>query len=1138
MDHNDNSKGSSDHHQLLQPLFDSSISLPHDGTKAAATTPPDQNPQQQTFAAASNVFGRLPPAAANSSSLDNALISHISTSGGGGHARTASYGTTLLDTLNEEKQHNFHYQRSAAAAAAAAVHQRHYSLMGEVAGVSQPSLSVSPPASSTHARAHTLTTSPPNILLRHPMPTATNTLLSSSALRSSYSSSSLRAAFGNRNSPSPLGGVSTAADAAKLTTSTFDFALSLDEGVWGPSRLSNELDILATPVSGTFTATGGDSGLAESMMDRLSIESSDAYARLRSYSFNSPPEGDDGPDDPDIDVLHAAAKSQNPSLAFRKLMARTHARSKTLASPLGAGDSHHHHHRRSVAGHSRQPSLTESAAPIGIGGESMRAFTRTTGGGGGAQSASHSRQASAHHAPAHHARQGSADFDFAADGVPTRSLWVGNVDPLLSNQELAAQFGKYGRVESLRLLPDKECAFVNFLRVEDAISAKEDMHSGARIGNNTVRVGYGKGESYATGDAQAMQPTRALWIGNIAAQASPDSLAHVFQQFGSIESARVLNHKNCGFVNFVRLEDAVRAKQAMNGKSIGGSVVRIGYAKVPAAKNESSLKLRNPVPSAAPLTALGQRAEEDAITGSASRELVLEPGFALAVDEDLVAFSYATHLPPLPGGGGGGGAGSGPGAGPGAAGSDGADSLGGLSQARLRDLRKQLEPPPAGSAHEGLAEPLARELLPHAVDLCTDYVGNVLIQRLAERGSAAQRLELARRVGPHMAAIGAHKNGTWAVQKIIDTADASELRRVVAQSIRAYAPQLLLDQLGNYVVQGCLKFGAPADDDEGSSPDDLLSSNQFVFDAIHARCVEIAQGRFGARAIRTCLESPYATRMQQKLVAVALVTNAVALATNANGHLLMNWLLDSSKFAGRFRVLAHQLAPHLRYLATHKLGSTTVTKLVDQTAEPDARDLILNTLFFNPDPSVLDDLLVDQAQGVHLVLRILQGNSIGDAEKARIADRLRFVLENSPSLSSLSSSSPPSSSSSSSSSPSPSSSSALGNVSPAKRLADVVAGILARSQPVYPPTMPPAAHRASASSVTSPPPPPPPTGFHYIPPPGAMSYPAGYGGMVAGSYYVDPVSGMPVPPFFGMDNNSNSNSTSGHPYHQYYTKDK
>ncbi|KAJ2009027.1 hypothetical protein GGI04_000793 [Coemansia thaxteri] len=1174
----------------LQPLFDSSISLPHDGIKASTarmSSPCEQLTTSGSQAAlhsgggGGGVFGRLPPA---SVSLGSNLAA--STTAQTSHARTASYGTTLLDTLNEEKQLHFH----------ARTHQRHFTLMD--AGTSGA---------------------------RGTLPAAS--LLSSSALRSSYSSNSLRASFGTRGSPSPLGADPALGASSGSGASSFEF-----ESVWGPSGLSNELDILPTPIAAAFTAAagvppqtpqqpnhGGSSNvdgnnsvcLADAMLNSLCIGSDsdaatgsgDAYARIRSYSFNNPP-GDNGPDDPDIAMLHAAAKAQNPALAFRKLMvARTqqHARSKTLASSspfanvgetanIAEAMSHFPGNlpTSSTIGHSRQLSVDAANVHIGIGGESMRAFTRSgslgaAAEGGGAMSAlgsaGHSRQASATLLLPRHSRMPSTDgggVDFSSDGVPTRSLWVGNVDPGLSSQDLVALFGKYGRVESLRLLPDKECAFVNFLRVEDAIRAREDMHAGARIGANTVRVGYGKGEAYASGDAQAMQPTRALWIGNIAAAASPDSLAAVFQQFGTIDSARVLSHKNCGFVNFVRLEDAVRAKQAMNGKPIDGSVVRIGYAKVPAAKNESALKLRNPVPSAAPLTASGQRAEDDAIAGSSHRknssdgacDVVLEPGVALAIDEDLVAFSYAARLPPITGG---------------------AESAteSPLTPARVRDIRKLLENSPSLPMAE--FDRVVAELMPHVVDLCSDYVGNVLIQKIAERGDGAQKLALARSVGPFMAGIGVHKNGTWAVQKIIDSADCADQRRVIAQSIRAYTPQLLLDQLGNYVVQGCLKFGAPREEGGDQGVD---SSNQFVFDAIHARCVEIAQGRFGARAIRTCVESAHATRQQQKLVAVALVTNAVALATNANGHLLMNWLLDTSRLAGRFRVLAHQLAPHLRYLATHKLGASTVTKLVDQTAEPDARDLILNTLFFNPDPSVLDDVLLDHAQGVHLVLKILQGNAIGDAEKARIADRLRFVLSGPPpesgkhaavsaDSSALSPASPPSSLSSTSTSsssvesppgPAKAAAAAYGNASPsasamppAQRLADVVAAILAHSQPVYPPTMPPAAHRASATLITSPPPPQQQqqqqqvhellTGaaFHHymMPPPpqmmaastasAAMSFPAaGYGGMAAGSYYMDPAAAMygtmppPPPP-------STSSMPFYHPYgapmqpfHQYH----
>ncbi|KAI8838384.1 hypothetical protein BC829DRAFT_348987, partial [Chytridium lagenaria] len=78
---------------------------------------------------------------------------------------------------------------------------------------------------------------------------------------------------------------------------------------------------------------------------------------------------------------------------------------------------------------------------------------------------------------------------------------------------------------------------------------------------------------------------RSLWIGNIDANLSPADLLATFSPFGPIESLRILprgnTHKNCGFINFDRLEDAMEARKTMNGKDIGGCTVKIGYAKVP-----------------------------------------------------------------------------------------------------------------------------------------------------------------------------------------------------------------------------------------------------------------------------------------------------------------------------------------------------------------------------------------------------------------------------------------------------------------------------------------------------------------------------------------------------------------------------
>jgi RNA recognition motif-containing protein len=75
-----------------------------------------------------------------------------------------------------------------------------------------------------------------------------------------------------------------------------------------------------------------------------------------------------------------------------------------------------------------------------------------------------------------------------------------------------------------------------------------------------------------------------IGVGNIPANINPAVLRSLFQSFGSIESIRILSHKNCGFVNFERQEDAVRARKQMQNKEILGSgtgIVRVGFAKAP-----------------------------------------------------------------------------------------------------------------------------------------------------------------------------------------------------------------------------------------------------------------------------------------------------------------------------------------------------------------------------------------------------------------------------------------------------------------------------------------------------------------------------------------------------------------------------
>ncbi|KAI9105596.1 hypothetical protein DFS34DRAFT_588910 [Phlyctochytrium arcticum] len=629
--------------------------------------------------------------------------------------------------------------------------------------------------------------------------------------------------------------------------------------------------------------------------------------------------------------------------------------------------------------------------------------------------------------------------------LATRSLWIGNIDPTLSPSDLLTLFSPFGPIESLRILPDKECAFVNYVRVEDAMRARDEMQGG-RVGNSIVRIGFGKAE--AINDTQGMQPTKSLWIGNIPPSTDPAELEALFATFGPIESARVLTHKNCGFVNFFRLEDAMEARKGMNGKEIGESVVKIGFAKVPAKGGETAIfqlggevlnhsvhpmhdreptpfmalgggasafasaagltpspKTYSPMKTSAPavtprelgggsLQSLhnvgldeGQLKKSAQASGNATTPVQAlqtgptasgdafsdqsSPGSAtvppLRKDSVISEFAenrwndvtqsdiYASAIPPVPE----------------------PKPNRQVDQSRLREMRKRLE------THATMkdVDAVFNEVLDETVDLCTDYIGNVVLQKIIEKSTDQHRLMLVERVAPHMAAIGIHKNGTWVVQKMIDYAKTSAQIQLIVAALKPFTPPLLLDQFGNYVVQCCLRLGT--------------HRNQFVFDAMNAKCVEVGSGRFGARAMRACLESQYTTKRQQKFVAEAIVQNAIQLATNQNGAILITWLLDTSSLPGRYQALAPKLAPHVPTLCTHKLASATIMKLVNQRVELEARDQLIMEIFFRDEAS-LQTILTDHVHGVSVVQKILASACISPEEKVRLADRIRTVLARMP----------------------------------------------------------------------------------------------------------------------------------------------
>lgn len=66
---------------------------------------------------------------------------------------------------------------------------------------------------------------------------------------------------------------------------------------------------------------------------------------------------------------------------------------------------------------------------------------------------------------------------------------MGGISSAVSKEELEEEFLKFGKVEDFKFLRDRNTAFVEYLRLEDASQAMRNMN-GKRIGGEQIRVDF------------------------------------------------------------------------------------------------------------------------------------------------------------------------------------------------------------------------------------------------------------------------------------------------------------------------------------------------------------------------------------------------------------------------------------------------------------------------------------------------------------------------------------------------------------------------------------------------------------------------------------------------------------------------
>lgn len=204
-------------------------------------------------------------------------------------------------------------------------------------------------------------------------------------------------------------------------------------------------------------------------------------------------------------------------------------------------------------------------------------------------------------------------IEFARPAKPCKHLWVGGISPSVSKEELEEEFLKFGKIEDFKFLRDRNTAFVEYLRLEDASQAMRNMN-GKRLGGDQIRVdflrsqpsrreqwpdsrdGQFQGRNMGPTDSHIgqrrqltslatvarkgdSQPSNVLWIGYPpSVQIDEQMLHNAMILFGEIERIKSFPSRHYSFVEFRSVDEARRAKEGLQGRLFNDPRITIMFS--------------------------------------------------------------------------------------------------------------------------------------------------------------------------------------------------------------------------------------------------------------------------------------------------------------------------------------------------------------------------------------------------------------------------------------------------------------------------------------------------------------------------------------------------------------------------------
>lgn len=164
----------------------------------------------------------------------------------------------------------------------------------------------------------------------------------------------------------------------------------------------------------------------------------------------------------------------------------------------------------------------------------------------------------------------------------SRTVYLGNIPPDTCAEEILGHV-RSGQIESVRLLPDKNCAFISFL---DASSATH-FHSDAIlkklcVKGQDIKVGWGKPSQVPTSVALAVQQSgasRNVYLGNLPEDLSEEELREDLAKFGAIDTIKLVREKSIAFVHYLSIANAIKAVTQLPQEPKWQAPRRVYYGK-------------------------------------------------------------------------------------------------------------------------------------------------------------------------------------------------------------------------------------------------------------------------------------------------------------------------------------------------------------------------------------------------------------------------------------------------------------------------------------------------------------------------------------------------------------------------------